>query len=491
MDEHDIQRTLDAFEQDPKAAMNRLPDKRDAATKDGTPAPNPFAPADIAEGTYVLHRDTVRGKFAKMVDGVIVTFEDVIPGRAGIEAKDHAEDLVDTLKYQKPSEMDAAKLTTASLEVSPWSDDYWAVYLGGLGKRYADPDFPAAEDWKKNFDYISAHPVAAIAASGDEKAIDLLSPSEKYDLLVGDTSRGLTSSMWSQGKYYYDEKGSVETWMGICHGWAPASYMLPRPSRAVTAIAADGKTKLRFYPSDIKALASLLWANARTVSKFIGTRSSDKEPKTDEVGRVLSSQVFDTNPGTWHLAVVNQIGVSKRSFVIDATYDYEVWNQPFYAYEYRYFNPQAMTYASDLGAATVARGDFAKDRFAKYRGPNGVAFAGVAMRVNYVVETEPSHNEVDTPKNDAMKSVDYYYDLELDASEKIVGGEWYMNRHPDFLWTPPKRARAVTPADALAKGRWDLAAKLPSAWRRAAVQSSASGLPLAKIVEQLIKAANR
>jgi len=490
MDENDIQRTLDAFEHDPKAAMNRIPEKRDAATTSGAAAPNPFAPSDFANGDYVLHRDTVRGKFAKMIDGVIVTFEDVIPGRAGIEAKDHAEDLVDTLKYQKPSEMDAAKLTTAALDVTPWSDDYWPVYLGVLGRRYADPAFPASEDWKQNFEYISAHPVAEIVASGDNKAIDLLSPSEKYDLLIGDASFGLTSAMWSQGKYYYDDKGKVETWMGICHGWAPASYMLPRPSRAVTVVAADGKTKLRFYPSDIKALASLLWANARTVSKFIGTRSNDKEPKTDEVGRVISAQVFDTNPGTWHLSVVNQIGVSKRSFIIDATYDYEVWNQPFYAYEYRYFNPQTLKFATDLRAATIARGDFAKDRFAKYRSPNGVAFAGVAMRVGYVVETEPSHKESDSPKNDALKVVDYYYDLELDTSEKIVGGEWYLNRHPDFLWTPAKKARAVTPADASAKGGWTLTSRLPASWRRAAVQVSANGLPLAKIVERLIKAAN-
>ena len=71
-----------------------------------------------------------------------------------------------------------------------------------------------------------------------------------------------------------------------------------------------------------------------------------------------------------------------------------------------------------------------------------------------------------------------------------MGGEWYMNRHPDFLWTPPKGARATAPADASATGRWNLSAALPPAWRKAAVRASASGLPLAKIVEHLIKAAN-
>ena len=36
----------------------------------------------------------------------------------------------------------------------------------------------------------------------------------------------------------------------------------------------------------------------------------------------------------------------------------------------------------------------------------------------------------------------YSYDLELNAEKEIIGGEWYGNRHPDFLWTPVKGPRA-------------------------------------------------
>jgi len=49
----------------------------------------------------------------------------------------------------------------------------------------------------------------------------------------------------------------VETWMGICHGWAPASYMLARPRRTLSLKSPDG-VLIRFFPSDVKALASLL-----------------------------------------------------------------------------------------------------------------------------------------------------------------------------------------------------------------------------------------
>ena len=210
----------------------------------------------------------------------------------------------------------------------------------------------------------------------------------------------------------------------------------------------------------------------------------------DEVGRVISPAVFDTNPGTWHMSVVNQIGVAKRSFVIDATFDYEVWNQPVFSYEYQYFNPQRMRMVSSLAEATVPRAQFTRDPFKKYRGTGYASIAGVVMRCRYVVETNPSHAQTDDPTKDAINAADYIYDLELDASGKILGGEWYQNLHPDFLWTPPPGARLVTPGDRYATGTWTTTGPLPEAWRTTAIRTSARGLPLAKIVEELIRLAS-
>ena len=64
-----------------------------------------------------------------------------------------------------------------------------------------------------------------------ELTVGLLSPSEKYDLLVGDKNFTLTKAMWNEGLGYYNRNGSVERWMGICHGWAIAAYMYPRQQR--------------------------------------------------------------------------------------------------------------------------------------------------------------------------------------------------------------------------------------------------------------------
>lgn len=481
-----VEAHLKAFAADPVAAMQQRPEKRD---RNGHVIDQPFTPFDaeqLRSNRFVSARDTVRKQFQTVTDGVIVTVEDILPGKAAIAANDRAENLVDRVEHRALEAMDRAGLAEGRLAESPWSDDYWGIYLGVLGWRYADPSFPASKDWKQNFDYAEAHPARAVAASGDAAAIDRLSPSEKYDLLVGDALGTLTAKMWAEGRAYYDANGQVEPWMGICHGWAPAAYMVGRPTAAVEVLAADGRTKLRFYPSDLKGLASLLWAKARTVTRFVGGRCNDKDPQLDESGRTLSADAFDTNPGTWHLALVNQLGVAKRGLVLDATYDYEVWNQPAFSYVYHYFNPQEWRWATGLNDGIVERARFTRDRFAKFRSPEARYVVGIAMQTAYVVETRPSQATTDAPDKDALNTVDYYYDLELSADGQVLGGEWYVNKHPDFLWTPPPGARATTPADPYAAGDWPKGQPVPETWRRAALRASGWGTPLARVVEQLV-----
>jgi len=333
MDWTEIQGRLDAFANDPRQAMNRQPTKYDAA---GRVIPDPFTAftaEEIKTREFVVDKDAVRKTFHMRVGGAIVALEEVRSGRAPIADIDRPETLVDRLQHTRLESMEEANLREATLAESPWSDDYWALYTGALGKRYADPSFPNSADWAKNHKYIQDNPAQAVVAAGNRRKIDQLSPA-----------------------------------------------------------------------------------------------------------------VFDTNPGTWHMSAVNQIGVSKRSFIIDATFDYEVWNQPMFAYSYEYFNPQTMKRVDSLAQARVPRAQFTSDRFKRYRGASYASIVGVAMRTRYVVETSPSHATTDAPSRDRINAVDYIYDLELDAGGKIVGGEWYQNTHPDFLWTPPPGARISTPA---------------------------------------------
>lgn len=481
---------LQAFDRDPVTALNARPTKFDA---DGAEAgvETLFSPWDIRGGRDITGRDKVRKSLWMIDGGVLVRLSEVLPGKAPCELADRADNLVDRLEHRTIDAIDAAGLHAARLAESPWSDDYWGLYLGVLGKRYADPRFPSSDDWQRNYDYIQQHPAREIAAREDATAIDQLSPAEKYDLLVGDTTMALTRRMWAEGKYYYDHNGEVEPWMGICHGWAPASYSLPRPRRSIEVLAADGRTRLRFYPSDIKGLASLLWANAETASRFVGGRCNDKEPATDASGRLSSPRCFDTNPGTFHLCLVNQLGVARRSFVIDATFDYEVWNQPMYSFRSAYFNPHTRRYVPSIAQARVGRDVHTQDHFRAYRSADAAAFIGVMTEISYVVETGPSHAPEDSPSRDAIRTARYLYDLELDRDGNIIGGEWYTNRHPDFLWTPPPATRARVPADTYATGAWPEGEPVPTHWRRPAwrASDSASPAPLAAIVERLIELA--
>ena len=477
-----INKDLKAFKDDSVSFMNRLPVKYD---KDGNVVTDStlFSENDVSTKDFISIRDGFRGALDAGQDEST---------RAAFRSEDLAQNVVDTFKYSQLEDMESAGLKEASLAESPWSDDYWAMYSGILGKRYADPNFPVVkdpgnQDWKQQFDYVQANPASGILASGDEQAIDQLSPSEKYDALIGDETGSLTRKMWEDGQGYYDQYGKVETWMGICHGWAPAAYMLGRPQKAITLQAADGKD-IKFYPSDIKALATLLWANRMPSTRFIGGRCNEKEPAQDEVGRVISQEAFDTNPGTWHQSVVNQIGVSKRSMVLDVTFDYEVWNQPIHAYSYEYFNPQTGEFAATLEEAKVSKREYTADKFKQYRSSKAVDFVGVVMELKYVVETNPTQQETDEPESDFIYTVQYEYDLEIKSNNWIVGGEWYTNKHPDFLWTPSEQGRAVTSYDRMVSGNWSTSEQLPSSWRVAAKQAAISEkAPLASIVEEMIK----
>lgn len=459
---------LAEFCRDPRAALERRPPKHD---RDGRELAREslFSPLDIRRRRHITGRDPIRRTLTRLEHGVLTRLGDVVPG-------DRAMDLVDHLEHRSLAAMEDAKLRAAELAESPWSDDYWPVYLGGVGQRYADPRFPLAADWKKNHAYIQHHPVRDILASGDPTAIARLSPAEKYDLLVGDPHMGLTTRCWAEGQHHDDQRGEVEVWLGIGHGWAPASFALPRPLHAVDTRTADGG-RLRFFPSDIKALASLLWAHNATLSRFAGGGGTSETPCTHAHG---------INPDTFHLALVNQLGVARRSFIIDATHDYEIWNQPLHAYRYELFNPQTLRAAATLADARVQIAAFDRDHFSSRRGPSIAAVVGVMMEVTYVRASIPIHN-TDSASRDPLRTVRYLYDLELDHADNIIGGEWYTHKHPDFLWTPALGARAHTPADTVIHGTWASDEPVPGSWRSLAWHSSASATsPLAVIVEALI-----
>ncbi len=203
----------------------------------------------------------------------------------------------------------------------------------------------------------------------------------------------------------------------------------------------DGKRTVRFYNDDIRALAVLAWAQTSVDAYLIGGRCESKAQ--DASGHELDKDCFDTNPGTLHIVAANMLGIQHRSFVLDASADLEVWNQPANGYNLKYWNPMTAQYAP-LSEAIVPYADLSQfDQFRQYRHPGTVYMVGVTMDFSYIFEHQPTGY---AEYRDNIVVVNYKYDLELDADKNIIGGEWYTNKHPDFLWMPTDGAKPVTAA---------------------------------------------
>lgn len=437
--------------------------------------PSSFA----GETSLKAHRESIREWVRSRAQPPFLT---IMPG-----TNDQASQLVDVLRYTRLSDMEDANLLAASLESSPWSDSYWPTYAGQIAARFGDPEFNSALIWKLNADYLEK----MLGRGTDEH----LSPAEKYDLLIGDKDFTLTKKMIRNGQPYADRDGAVPTWFGLCHGWASASFMMPRPTKGITVKAVDGR-KITFSPSDVKALGTLLWANGSGQTRFIGGRCNDENPDRDGNHRETNPDCFDTNPATWHLSVVNQIAVSKRSFVMDASAGSEVWNQPVLSYKYGYINPVTSASGRRLADYKVKLSDWKKDPFAAKRSPKAEYIVKIVMSLEYLSENSASVAMEDSPDNDARTVKTYSYDLELDRENNIVGGEWHTSVHPDFLWVPVAGSKASSLGDAWLDRRsdsatWDGLGAIPLSWQKASQLSSGREQPLERIVSRLFEMASQ
>lgn len=431
-DQEDIFQFFQEFEKNPVATMNSIPKKETLSGAEN--AEERFSIDDVRTKKFVIQKDKVR---LQLLAGAQSNKHSV---KAEYLANDNPRDLLDDpstfVGNLATIDNDPRHLESAALPFQPWSDSYWPLYKGSVAFRYADPMLEDADDLDAIAHYVTNTRSAQMLVNAGRT--DELSPAEKYDLLMNDPAFSLTHATL---EYLQDKnaKHPIQGWEGICHGWAPVSYLYNRPVRTVSVYNANG-VKINFFPSDIKALSSLIWAGIPSHTKFVGGRCNEENPQTDHNGRIISQDCFDSNPGTVHLALVNQLGMNQKGFVFDASYDYMVWNQPVLSYSYKYFNVKTKYVAKTAADARVPISNYYEDPFHQYRSSKAVYLVGVQLRLNYVFETRPSTSHYDSPDRDAVKSVVYYYDLELDQYGNVVGGEWYQNAHPDFMWTPASNA---------------------------------------------------
>ena len=244
----------------------------------------------------------------------------------------------------------------------PWAGNYWPTYRDDINYKW---DGDASDSASKKYE-------KAFGGTGVEDAvskfhgIDSMAAKECADDSVCDSTLGETCA-----KRVGQAKGKcLQTWMGICHAWTPASILLPEPKHAVT------KNGVTFKVNDIKALATLV--HNRTSSKFVSLRCNKSDGKSeihyDPSGRPVEAdkECRDTNPGTYHILLANYLGKLHQSFIEDRTNDYQVWNQPLRGYDVlqkkslTFAEANAMLNVSASGGTTVNKsGVVAKDAWAQ------------------------------------------------------------------------------------------------------------------------------
>jgi hypothetical protein len=314
--------------------------------------------------------------------------------------------------------------TEGEAEKVPWTGNYWPTYRDSLNYKWdgASSDSPAAKfgqafgkaDIEDNISRgygIDSRAAAGAATCAEDSACD--------------SDKGETCAK-RDGE---DEGYCVETWFGICHAWAPATIMEHEPLQAVTHNGVD------FAINDIKALVSLSYDEGLSV-KFMSLRCDDKDnPDAPECA--------DTNPGSFHVAIANLVGLQRKSLVEDRTYDYEVWNQPIRAFEVTQNSTVtaagAMSLLGESGDAYTFNAD-------------AVSFAHVKMSLDYISESPQSLDGNLAATIDVYTHTDHYdYILELDAAGAIIGGEWVgdsKTNHPDFLWMGTIKTQTEVALDA-------------------------------------------
>jgi len=96
-----------------------------------------------------------------------------------------------------------------------WSETYWPSNLGGIAYRWSHPN-------PQPFKYKLHSKEELMVMSLEQRA--QLSPSELYDIAMGDYSYTLTNN--ALRRYTKNDLW----WEGICHGWAQAATNYPEPA---------------------------------------------------------------------------------------------------------------------------------------------------------------------------------------------------------------------------------------------------------------------
>jgi len=207
-------------------------------------------------------------------------------------------------------------------DIVPWAGSYWPTHEDSINYKWNGADSMSASlKYERAFDKTEIEDKVSndygVAKYTSRKACTEDSECDDEACAIRDGE---------------DSGFCIPTWWGICHAWAPAAVDQPEPIRPVT-VTNDAGEEIEFKVNDIKALVTYSYNKGKS-TKFMSLRCNDKgsDIELDEYGRPESTKCNDTNAGSFHVVATNLLGIQKKSFVEDRTYDFEVWNQPVRGY---------------------------------------------------------------------------------------------------------------------------------------------------------------
>lgn len=425
---------------------------------------------DFRDGSYhyVLGYDPASGEQLRGGSHMVVTFDESGKTEA-IDSNNRTSRFHPELTEQSEHAVFDANLTEGESDWDVFASQWWPMSKNGTAWRWQ----PGADQDYANLDNT-----------------DIVSPMEKYDLMFypGQTATvaAVTNCEYSDyaennddctkterpeltvagpaTKWEIENQGNYqwvapESWWGHCNGWASYATSEPGgyPLRDVRVKLVDDKVTeclegdddnacILWKMADVEALFTELHFSDRATFTGRRCRTAADEIERDEFGRPTDVSCRDLNPGSFHIAITGLLArgatnlatnePGQPSFVVDHTADYEVWNFPVTAFDATYEDVSEQQ-ANELIGANGSDYQFNDD---------AVSFKRVNLFYTMISDGVPADEllkRADTRDVDPHR-VELNYVLELDANERIIGGEWIKSPvttgpnnqelHPDFAW---------------------------------------------------------
>ncbi|KAL0586975.1 hypothetical protein ABG067_003315 [Albugo candida] len=304
------------------------------------------------------------------------------------------------------------------LENPPWAGDYLAAQKDSANFRYNPYDYSATEKYAMAYGLDATELMDRVSVKYGVDATSGAFPPCASDIECLNLPGNSTCSFRMQHTQGY----CVPHWFGLCHALALASVVEEEPRCPVTL---NGVT---FQIVDIKALLILLYDERQQDTIVTGQRydGPDNVAK-DQFGRPLDATLRDVGPGLFHIVLANVLGNFKQAVICDIEKGREIWNFPIMGYEVVQMELVDPAHAAQMyfGSPTYPFN------------PAMVYLAFVHIIVYYVTTTTDPRKINPLLINQYIRPIEYTYLLEMDASGRIIGGEWVLNSvedHPDFFW---------------------------------------------------------